>query len=86
MSSNTEWERPTDNVPFPNIWTEFYQKESKSSEKVVRYWIQDMPDDRSDEAIEFMEKYYIPDMPLTACIGLLNSFQIKGIKLIEINF
>lgn len=67
------WERPTDHVPYPNVWTEFYANESKDSEKEVRHWIQDLPEERFNEAIEHMTKYFIPDEPICASIGGLSN-------------
>lgn len=61
--------RPTDLVPFPNVWMEFVAKESKISENLVKYRIQDLPEDRFDEAIEYIAKYFLPDGAITQIFG-----------------
>lgn len=69
MSSTSQWERSMDKMPYPHMWAEFHQKESKDSEKVVRYWIQDLPEDRYDEAIQFMITHYVPNIPIYGSVG-----------------
>lgn len=71
MYSNILWKRSLNNVSYPNIWTEFYQKKTKNSNQMVKYWIQDLPEDRFDEAITHMINYYVPNLPIYACIGML---------------
>lgn len=63
------WVRPLDKVPFPNVWLEFEAKESKNSDKLVKYRIQDLPEDRFDDAIQHMKDYYLVDEPLSKSIG-----------------
>lgn len=69
MSPNENWVRPLDKVPYPNVWLEFEAKESKDSDKLVKYRIQDLPEDRFDDAIQHMNENYMPDEPLSAIIG-----------------
>lgn len=65
-----EWVRPVDaNVPYPKIWLEFEAKETKGSDKLVKYRIQDLPEDRFDDAIEHMKVNYLPDEPLSRSVG-----------------
>lgn len=40
------WCRPTDVVSYPNVWFEFTAKESKNSDRVIEYRIQDLPENR----------------------------------------
>lgn len=58
-----QWVRP-DSVPFPTVWRTFEAKESKDSDKVVKYIIQDLPEDRFEDAIRHMTEYYMVDHPL----------------------
>lgn len=74
MASNGEvpWVRP-DNVPYPNVWLTFEAKESKKSDKIVKYIIQDMPEDRFEDAMKHMMEYFIIDHPMTPITGKLYS-------------
>lgn len=73
MASNKHctlaWVRPLDKVPFPNVWLEFEARESKNSDKLIKYRIQDLPEDRFDDAIQHMKDYYLADEPLSKSIG-----------------
>lgn len=71
MGSNLKWSRSLNKIPFPNIWIEFYGKESKNSDKLVKYWIQDLPEDRIEDAIGHMTKFYICDEPISEACGML---------------
>lgn len=59
------WIRPLDKVAYPNVWLEFEAKESKNSDKLVKYRIQDLPEDRFDDAIKHMKEHYLVDEPLS---------------------
>lgn len=59
------WVRPLDKVPYPNVWLEFEAKESKTSDKIVKYRIQDLPEDRFDEAIQHLNENFIADEPIS---------------------
>lgn len=61
--------RPTDSVPFPNVWMEFMAKESKTSDHLVKYRIQDLPEDRFEEALQYIADYFLPDAPVTQLLG-----------------
>lgn len=65
MASNAQlqWVRP-DSVPFPIVWRTFEAKESKDSDQLVKYIIQDLPEDRFEDAIPHMTEYYMVDHPL----------------------
>lgn len=64
-----QWSRPFDIVPYPNVWLEFKAKESKTSDKMVKYRIQDLPVDRFDDAIQHMRENFLEDEPLSKSIG-----------------
>ncbi|XP_037039526.1 uncharacterized protein LOC119076713 [Bradysia coprophila] len=63
------WSRPTEKVSFPKIWSEFTEKESKNSERLVKYRIQDLPDDRFDDAIQHLMEYFLLDAPRSKFFG-----------------
>lgn len=71
MSSPFQWVRPTDMVSYPHVWAEFSEKEQKSSDKVAKYWIQDLPESRFDEALDRMTKCFICDEPMSEAVGRL---------------
>lgn len=57
------WKRP-DSVARPLVWHRFETKEKDGKRYKVR--IQDLTEDRFNEAWEFMVKYYFPEEPLSA--------------------
>lgn len=68
-NQSLQWVRPFDTVPYPNVWLEFEAKESKNSDKLVKYRIQDLPEDRFDDAIQHMRENFLEDEPLSKSIG-----------------
>ncbi|XP_055302495.1 uncharacterized protein LOC129568527 [Sitodiplosis mosellana] len=57
------WQRPNSSE-FPKIWRTFKVKDLES-DAFVEYQIQDLPESRSEEAVEFMIKIFCSDEPLT---------------------
>jgi hypothetical protein len=49
-----------DNFIFPQIYSKFEASDKKSKSN-VSYVIQDLPEDRFEDAIDFMVKHFIPD-------------------------
>lgn len=74
MVIGLKWTRPLEIVPYPNIWHEFEAKESRNSEKLVKYRIQDLPEDRFDDAIKHMIDHYLVDEPLSNSVGRILVF------------
>lgn len=60
-----QWVRPMDVIPFPHVWVEFETKESKDSDKLVKYRIQDLPEDRFDEAVRQLIDNYLLVEPVS---------------------
>lgn len=56
------WKRP-ENIPFPSVWLTFKAKDLNSDD-LVEYRVQDLPEDRYDEAIEHMTTIFLPDEPM----------------------
>lgn len=71
---NFQWVRPVDVVPYPNVWQEFECKESKNSDKLVKYRIQDLPEDRFDDAIKHLMENYLPDEPISVACGKIDTY------------
>lgn len=63
-----QWVRPG-NVPFPTVWLTFEAKESKESNRRAKFIVQDLPEDRSEDAIRHMTECYMVDHPLTPTKG-----------------
>lgn len=65
MKSNLglQWARP-ENVPYPTLWRAFEAKERKNSDKLAKFVIQDLPEDRFEDAIRHMTEYYMVDHPI----------------------
>lgn len=59
------WERPNE-IPWPNIWHRFETKPKNGTVYNVR--IEDLTDDRFEEALQFMMMYYFPDEPLSVYV------------------
>lgn len=74
-----DWSSPCSRAQYPNIWLEFRAVESKHSMNVVEYRIQDIPEDRIEEAIGFLELYYVPESTLARALGKL-SINVKTLK------
>lgn len=62
-----KWKRP-ENSEYPKIWLTFKAKDV-DSEKLVEYRIQDLPESRFDEAVQFMTTNFCKDEPLNEALG-----------------
>lgn len=69
MSFGLQWERSLDIVKYPNVWIEFTGKESKTSDKLLKYCIRDLTEEYFDDALNHMTKYYLVDEPLSKSVG-----------------
>lgn len=71
MSQNKslQWTRPFNVAPYPNVWMEFEARESKHSDTLVKYRIQDLPEDRFDDALQHLTENYLVDEPLSEACG-----------------
>lgn len=69
QSKVLQWTRPATPL-FPTVWIEFEAKESKDSDKLVKYRIQDLPENRFDDAVQHLKEYYLRDEPLSVHYGM----------------
>lgn len=69
MAQHFAWRRPLEVAPFPNVWLRFSVK-PKNSDKLVNYRVQDLPEDRYDDAIAFMKAIFIAGEPLAQSTGM----------------
>lgn len=53
------WSRPA-NVPYPSVWLQFKAKDSDSDE-LVNYRVEDLSEDRVDDAIQHMLDNFVKD-------------------------
>lgn len=67
--SSSDWKREL-TPEYPNVWLKFQAKDS-DSEELVEYRVQDLPEERFEEAIEHMLKYFIRDEPCCNNKGFL---------------
>ena len=69
MSGDLEliWKR-ANSSNFPQVWRTFTSKDSERDE-LVEYRIQDLPENRFKEAVEFMIDVFCSDEPLTESHG-----------------
>lgn len=63
------WSRPIDTISYPKVWLEFTAKESKNSDHIIKYWIQDLPEDRFDDAIQHIANHFLLDAPISKFFG-----------------
>lgn len=78
---NLKWKRP-ESVEYPKIWHNFKVKNINTNE-VEEYRIQDLPESRTDEALDFIIQHYCKDEPICAAYGMLYSvrwFQLNKFK------
>lgn len=81
------WRRPS-NVPFPCTWHTFKAKDV-DSDGLVDYTVEDLPEERNDEAIQHMIEYYLHGEPLAKSKGLhLNRISLicAKIKYLKLKF
>lgn len=57
-----DWIRP-ENVPFPSVWGRFEGKREING-KIPKFWIQDVPEELFETAVDTMCKNFIYDEPL----------------------
>lgn len=62
MSSSEDWKRNTDSK-FPRIWLKFMAKDLNSDE-LVEYRVEDLTEDRYEDAVAHMINYFIRDEPI----------------------
>lgn len=68
-------------VPYPNVWLEFYAKESRDSDRIVKYWIQDLPEDRFNDAIQHLKDHFLIDAPISRFFGIFIDMSFNLLKL-----
>ncbi|XP_055712606.1 uncharacterized protein LOC129807400 [Phlebotomus papatasi] len=66
MVSN-KWKRPQ-SVPFPSIWRRFKAKDVETGE-LVNYRVQDLPEDRYEEAVQLLVEHFLKDEPMCKAGG-----------------
>ncbi|XP_070498830.1 uncharacterized protein [Chironomus tepperi] len=62
------FKRP-ENLEFPTTYYTFKVK-SRESDEVIEYRVQDLPDDRFEEALELMRTHFLPDESLCSSSGI----------------
>uniref|UniRef100_A0A182Y8Q0 N-acetyltransferase domain-containing protein n=1 Tax=Anopheles stephensi TaxID=30069 RepID=A0A182Y8Q0_ANOST len=67
------WKRP-DNVPYPSVWHTFQAKDTES-DQLVTYRVQDLPEDRFEEAIAHMMEYFVYDEPTCRAKNIVSEQQ-----------
>lgn len=70
------WERPK-NIPYPNIWHEFEARDN-SSDKIIKYRIQDLPENRFQDGIEHLLNYYANEEQIIKSHGMIFSLSLKS--------
>lgn len=61
------WERP-ESTEFPKIWCKF-QAHNADTDEPVEYRIQDLPESRFDDGVDFMAQHFCKDEPISKALG-----------------
>ncbi|XP_055684400.1 uncharacterized protein LOC129790737 [Lutzomyia longipalpis] len=64
------WERPV-SIPFPQNWCSFSAKDPESG-GIAKYKVTDLSEDKFEEAVDLMVKYFLPDEVMCQSLDLLN--------------
>lgn len=65
---------------FPQIYHKFQAKD-KDSDKIINYYVQDMPVDRFEELVEFMVKHFLPYEAMCECKGVAkNENSVEAVR------
>lgn len=67
-----KWTRPQ-TTEYPKIWKTFFAPDL-NSEKIVEYRIQDLPENRFEDAIKHMVSNYLKDEPITYVLSKFYCF------------
>ncbi|XP_059618005.1 uncharacterized protein LOC132262682 [Phlebotomus argentipes] len=64
---SSKWKRP-ESVPFPSVWRRFKAKDEETGE-MVNYRVQDLPEDRYEEAVQLLVEHFLKDEPIFMITG-----------------
>lgn len=67
-----EFARP-ENLPFPSVYYTFMAKD-KDSDKIVKYRVQDLPEEDMERAWDMVVNYYLSEEALCATKEILKKF------------
>lgn len=67
------WKRP-ENVPYPTVWHTFQAKDT-DSDRLVTYRVQDLPEERFEEAIGHMMEFFVLDEPTCRAKNIVSEQQ-----------
>lgn len=62
-----KWKRPV-SVTYPKVWHRFKARDL-SSDELVEYRIEDLTEDRAEEAYKHMKDHYLAGEPVTVALG-----------------
>lgn len=62
MSTSKDWKRNTDS-DYPRVWVKFMAKDLNSDD-LVEYRVEDLTEDRFDDAVDHMLTYFVKDEPI----------------------
>lgn len=82
MSFKFDWVKSS-NVPYPNVWHRFTAKDLGTDE-LVEYRIEDLTEDRFEDALKHLKDNYLLDEPLVSSrsishVNSILSFSIQSI-------
>ncbi|XP_035780917.1 uncharacterized protein LOC118460597 [Anopheles albimanus] len=63
------WKR-SDTIPYPSVWHRFCARAPNSTDQLITYVVQDLPEERFEECIDHMRSYFMRDEPICRSIRL----------------
>lgn len=71
-----KWKRPN-TIEYPKVWSRFEARDL-NSDKLVEYRIEDLTEDRAEDAYQHMRDNYLAGEPVTVALGKSILAQING--------
>lgn len=75
-----KWKRP-DSIEYPKIWHRFRARDL-NSDNIVEYRIEDLVEDRFQDALKHMRENYLMDEPVSQGMGEYKLIEKRWIKFI----
>lgn len=71
-----KWKRPN-TIEYPKVWSRFEARDL-NSDKLVEYRIEDLTEDRAEDAYQHMRDNYLSGEPVTVALGKSILARING--------
>lgn len=78
-----KWKRPM-TIEYPKVWSRF-QARDLNSDKSVEYRIEDLTEDRAEDAYQHMRDNYLAGEPVTVALGKNRFARLNDVLLNQIH-